>query len=258
MNPSKLIASILKMSRGLKIESFVSELAGIADLGMRSVRIIERLKEMPDSDAGYAINMIIGGHLQGRTKYKQVYLALIKNRDLAKALGKEKGQSVHSMAVQKGYEMVVELFDGPKIDKREEEDREPSALSQKLMHLTLGEKKAFARRKDFKHLEFLLHDANPPVIANLLKNPRITDREVIKIAADRNTTRGVLEEIFNNDKWLSRYRVRKALVFNRRTPLDISLSLCTFLLRQDLALIARDNKLDSHLVRKARALLEAK
>jgi hypothetical protein len=239
-------------------DMLVNELAAISDLRMRSARLIERIAMLKDPESAYALDRIIDGNIHGKPKFKQVYLALIKVRDLFKALGPDKGKGIYEEAKDKGYKLLVEMFLGPELKKAREKERESSALATKLIHMTLGEKKAFARRKDFKHLEFLMHDSNPSVIFNLLQNPRITEREVIKMASSKAAAAGVLEEIFNNNKWISRYRVKKALVFNELTPLDISLSLASFLLRQDLELIVRDGKLDPSLVSKARSILDGK
>ena len=236
----------------------VLELAGIKDISMRSLKIADLLKKLSPLEAAFALHKILEGNLHGDPKSKSAYLALIKNRSLINVLGYDKTAQIYFQAKEKGYSHVLSVLKSPLVKKKKESDREGSALSSKLMHLTLGEKKAFARRKDFKFLEFLLFDTNPSVIANVLKNPRLTEREVIRVASNKNAPRAVLEEIFSSDKWLSRYRIMKSLVFNENTPLDISLNLCSFLLKQDLKMIMGDKKLDPAIVNRAREIMAEK
>jgi hypothetical protein len=122
----------------------------------------------------------------------------------------------------------------------------------------LGEKKAFARKKGYRHLEFLLHDRDPSVISNILLNPSLTEDHVVKISSSRAAAKEILEEIFRNDRWISRYRIKKALVFNRNTPLDISINLCSFLLKKDLKYLIRESKCDPNLLLKAKEVLAGK
>lgn len=87
-------------------------------------------------------------------------------------------------------------------------------------------------------LDRLLHDRDPRVIAALLDNPRLAERDVVKIAAMRPTRAEVLACIAGHPRWATRYRVRKALAFNPATPLPLARALLPTLLHQDLVELA--------------------
>jgi len=61
--------------------------------------------------------------------------------------------------------------------------------------LTLGERKSLARRSSRFALDRLLRDPHPDVIRNVLVNPRLTEDDVVRLAARRPAFPDVLGEI---------------------------------------------------------------
>lgn len=100
--------------------------------------------------------------------------------------------------------------------------------------LPLGVRRQAARSSDRLVLDRLLHDRNHRVIALLLNNPNVVERDVIAVAARRPTRPEVLETVARHRKWSARYRVRKTLVFNPYTPNTISRQLIATLMSNDL------------------------
>ena len=70
----------------------------------------------------------------------------------------------------------------------------------------------------------------------------MTLKHVVKIACKRPTSAQVLRVVYQDQKWVNHYVVKKALINNPYTPTQISLSLLHFLLEQDLEDVA-DNML---------------
>ncbi len=104
--------------------------------------------------------------------------------------------------------------------------------------LTLGERKWLARRPDRETLQKLLGDPHPDVIARLLQSPRLTEDDVVRLAAKRPGAGAVLGEIARSTKWLHRPRVRIALVLNPATPTGVAARIIGLLLRSELELVA--------------------
>jgi hypothetical protein len=104
--------------------------------------------------------------------------------------------------------------------------------------LTLGERKALARRPDRDTMQRLLLDPHPDVIRALLSSPRITEDDVIRLAAKRPSRGDVLSEIARSIRWSHRARVRLTLALNPDTPLEMSLAFLGLLVRQELELVA--------------------
>jgi hypothetical protein len=92
-------------------------------------------------------------------------------------------------------------------------------------------------------------------VENLLRNPALTEREVLRVASRRPVHPGVLMRVFANPRWSNRYRVRKALVYNPNTPIQIALTLVTFLQGGDLSILARDPGVHALIRERARLVL---
>jgi hypothetical protein len=104
--------------------------------------------------------------------------------------------------------------------------------------LTLGERKSLARRPDRAMLERLLADPHPDVIRRVLRNPRVTEDDVLRLAARRPCHPDVQAEITREPRWMHSARVRLAVVLNPGTPVDIASRLAGLLVRQELRLVA--------------------
>jgi hypothetical protein len=100
--------------------------------------------------------------------------------------------------------------------------------------VTLGHRKSFARRTDHATLQKVLRDASPAVVKILLQNPRLTEPDVVRLAARRPTSADVQREIVAS-KFFASYAVKKALALNPSTPADIAAPLVRGLRKQDLA-----------------------
>ena len=104
--------------------------------------------------------------------------------------------------------------------------------------LTLGERKSLARRPDRDMMARLLLDPHPDVIRRLLVNPRLTEDDVVRLAAKRPCRSDVITEIARTEKWIHRGRVRLTIVLNPSTPPEIAAPIVSLLMRQELKLVA--------------------
>jgi hypothetical protein len=120
----------------------------------------------------------------------------------------------------------------------------------------LGTRISMARRPAPRVIERLMSDPDHRVIATLLRNPRLTEQEVVKLAASRRSSAPALEAIARDSRWVRRYGVALALVNNPRTPMRIALALLPGLLRQDLLEVANEGRVRPEIRDKARSLLE--
>ncbi len=116
--------------------------------------------------------------------------------------------------------------------------------------LTLGERKSMARGRRRDMLDRLLRDPDESVLTILLGNPRITEADVVRLAARRPTTAGAQRCILHNERFIARYNVKRALVLNPYTPTDLAARLVVLLTRPDQHAVAHDPSL-SDAVREA-------
>jgi hypothetical protein len=80
----------------------------------------------------------------------------------------------------------------------------------------------------------LVRDGTKLVALAVLDSPKISDAEVEKIANQRNVLEAVLRGITMKRRFMKNYGIVRNLVFNPRTPIDVSLGLMKHLLPQDL------------------------
>ncbi len=104
--------------------------------------------------------------------------------------------------------------------------------------LTLGERKSLARRPDQSMMDRLFSDPHPDVIRGLLRNPKVTEDDVIRLAARRPGRAEILTEVARSPKWVHRARIRLTLLLNPSLPLEIAAPITGLLVRQELKLVA--------------------
>jgi hypothetical protein len=105
--------------------------------------------------------------------------------------------------------------------------------------LTLGERRSLARRPNRKSFDKLLADPHPQVIRLLLQNPKLTEDDVVRLVARRPARLGVLGEVARSLRWLSRSRVRLALLLNPGTPTELCMPLLPVCKRTELLEVVR-------------------
>jgi len=104
--------------------------------------------------------------------------------------------------------------------------------------LTLGERKSLARKPNREMMDRLFRDPHPAVIRQLLVNPKVTEDDVLSLAARRPCRPDGLVQIARSPRWAHRPRIRIALILNPDTPLDVAAPLVGLLVRQELRLVA--------------------
>ncbi len=119
--------------------------------------------------------------------------------------------------------------EGPAVDER------MLATSSSGRVLTLGERRALARRPTRAAFDKLLRDPHPMVVKNLLENPRLTEDDVLRMATRRPPYPEVLAEIARHPGWSQRPRIRMAIVMNPGSPPEIAVPLVGLLIRPELA-----------------------
>ena len=121
--------------------------------------------------------------------------------------------------------------------------------------LSLGERKALARRPTRKSLEKLLADPHPAVIRALLANPKLVEDDVVRLAARRPALPAVLAEVARTTRWAHRVRVRMAIVLNPDTPVEVATPFLVLLTRPQLKEVFAAPYLSTALRSTARDLL---
>jgi hypothetical protein len=144
--------------------------------------------------------------------------------------------------------------DSPRVDPPVEEIPVPDYGAGR--ELTVGERRSLARRPDRRAFEKLLSDPHPLVLRQLMLNPKLTEDDVLVLATRRPCRIAALRQIVAVPAWLSRRRVRMAILLNPGAPSHIAMPLLILCTRQELQEIAKATDIPLVLRVSARELFE--
>lgn len=99
--------------------------------------------------------------------------------------------------------------------------------------------------------------SNAAVVRELLRNARLTEDVVVRIAARRPARPEPLVEIWRSDRWTTRPAVRRALAFNPYLPVDVGARIVPLLSRAELIELSKDSSVHPSLKEQATVLLVA-
>lgn len=133
--------------------------------------------------------------------------------------------------------------------KREEAEAKRGSALQKISKLDVKGRIQLAMKGNKEERSILIRDGTKIVALAVLDSPKITDGEVEAFASQKNVLEAVLRGIPLKRRFAKHYPVIRNLVFNPRTPMDLSLSLMKHILVNDLRHLS-GNKEVSDTVRK--------
>lgn len=126
---------------------------------------------------------------------------------------------------------------------------------QMSMEMAVAEKIKMAMTGDKEWRTLFLKDANKLVSSAALKNPRITEGEVLTVAKNKSSSDELIRLITLNREWLKNYEIKRALVYHPRTPLPKALRFMNTLGEKDIKNIAKSRGIAQVLVNNARRML---
>lgn len=236
-------------------EKLVYDLASTMENSARTTLIAKKLSKLKPRTIVMVIDEICRRAEEKAPRYQEALFSLLDIPNMTSVLGYEKMSEVYLYSKEIGCERVARLLGNPPPRKKRHSEYD-FVEGQVLDHITLGEKRGLAKASKRDTLDRLIYDPDPHVIRSLLNNPRITERDVLKMASKRPTSGEVLTEIFSNKKWSERYSIKKALVKNPFTPTRLSLGLVNFMLVQDLKEISKDGTIHPSIRKAAEDILK--
>ena len=239
------------------VDRFLGKALTVQERQMRALALVRRLRRI---DVHLCFGLLEG--LLDRAARKlgnaqELLLDLTTARPLVGALGYDKARRVYELAARRGRLDVARMLLSPEAPAHR--DVALSFLAkqnEKMPDQSLGWRKKLARGTDRMKIDRLLFDRSPQVVALLMDNPRIIERDVIRIAAMRPTNPANLAEVFRHPRWVKRYRIKVALACNPWTPIDIALSCVPHMMLPQLQYIAGNGKIHDSVRDAARGLLE--
>ncbi len=209
-------------------------LLGLPSLSLRRGRLKEYLEHTPIEVAAQTLDALCEAGERGEVGAREVLFPLVlmivdaPTGELWPALRSEAcGQALLSLA-------RLLQFEAPDLASDASEADCPVPDYGGGRELTLGERRSIARRSPRGRIECLLLDPHPMVIEELLRNPRLTEDDLVRLASRRPARISVLTALLRAPRWLTSERIRLSVLFNPGAPTCITVPLTALCSRQHL------------------------
>jgi len=146
--------------------------------------------------------------------------------------------------------------DEKKLDEKAEvASGKPTSVWDRVRALTYAEKIILATKTDRSERAVLIQENDPQILYYLLKNPRITTEEVLRIARMTSMSPMVADQIAKTTQWSTNQEIRSALVNNPRTAPALALRLLATLSEPEIRQIAKSTAVSQALKQSAMRIL---
>lgn len=136
------------------------------------------------------------------------------------------------------------------------EDDEKFLSKYKAVQLMgIAEKIKMALSGDKEWRAILVKDSNKLVSGSVIKNPRITEAEILTLIKSGIQNDEIMRLICANKEWIKSYKMRKALVENNRTPVQNAIRYLGTMNEKDLSSLAKSKNIASVISTMAKRLL---
>lgn len=132
------------------------------------------------------------------------------------------------------------------------------SLTSKIAKMSIPEKIKLALKGNKSARMILIKDPNKQISINVLSNPKITEDEISFIVKNKATPDHIIREIARNNTWMNNYNILRDLMFNPKTPLEISMSQLSRMSVSDLEKLAKSRDVPSVLKNQALRMFTAK
>lgn len=140
-------------------------------------------------------------------------------------------------------------------EKAEIADGKQTSVWDRIRALTYAEKIILATKTDRSERAVLIQENDPQILYYLLKNPRITTEEVLRIARMTSISAMVADQIAKTSQWSTNQEIRSALVNNPRTAPSLALKLLPTLPESEIRHIAKSTAVSQALKQSAMRIL---
>ena len=138
----------------------------------------------------------------------------------------------------------------------EEADQEGLSKYQIALELKVAEKIKMGLTGDKEWRTLMIKQSNKLIQAAVLKNPRITDGEVLMIAKNKTSSEDLIRMILLNKEWMKFYEIKKALITHPKTPPPKAMRLVPMLTMKDIKELAKSRQVSTLVSTAARKELE--
>jgi len=258
LNPSVSDSTIVYLAETLHIQSLIDLIASNQERILRSADIVEALSKN---------HSISRSTLDRVISFFRLYLD--KKGEVPEFLGgdesdqeasEEQVEEVKSAVMEEVQESFLDGigFSEDLVEESEEDIGE--TRRENLLHIikqmNIAERVKLAILGNKEARTILVRDPNRIVSGAVLKNPRLTDMEIINIAQSKTVDEDILREISMARRWAKIYQVKVALVNNPKTPSHVSLNLIRHLRDRELRGLLGNKNLPGVITSTARKIMQ--
>jgi len=138
----------------------------------------------------------------------------------------------------------------------EEAEREGMSKYQIAMELKVSEKIKMGLTGDKEWRSLMIKESNKLIQGAVMKNPRITDGEVLMVVKNKTCSDEIIRAVLLNKEWLKNYEIKKALVVHPKTPPPKAMRFVSFLTMRDIKDLAKSRQVSRIVSTAARKELE--
>lgn len=137
-------------------------------------------------------------------------------------------------------------------------DEEGFSKYQLALEMGVSAKIKMALTGDKEWRSIFLKDSNKLVNTAVLKNPRVTDGEILAVAKNKTSSEELIRIILVNKDWMKLTAVRSALVSHPKTPVAAAMRFMNSLTEKELKELGRSKSVSQVVVAAARRTLSEK
>ena len=235
------------------VEKTIADISALPEQTMRLKALASRLKTLGPYGAARFLDLLYkvdDDRVAGR-----VLPVLVNPEGLKGELGAKGFKATFLASIELGLTRVSRLFTDlpPHKEGIAGYDKEEEA---RMESMSLGRRRSLSKSFKKDNLDRLLSDPDPVVITNLLDNPRLTEKDVLKIASKRPNSPAILKLVAVHRRWSKRLAVKRAVAMNPYTPPRTALGLLDAMLTQDLSCVSADLTLHAQVRAHATEILE--
>ncbi|RII25196.1 MAG: hypothetical protein CXR31_15035 [Geobacter sp.] len=236
---SEAIKSLRQIPESVAVE--------IADSSETSAKVIELLARLFHDNQDLATRLVVHPRIDMQTMF---FLAQKGVAGAAAALKEMEPEDEAELEEVETEEVETEGEEEP-----EPEDEEFQSKYQMAQSMGVSEKIKMALTGDKEWRSILVKDPNKLVCGSVIKNPRISDGEILNLVKAGVQSDEIMRLICANKEWTKNYQIRKALAENNKTPLPNALRYISTLTEKDLATLAKSKNVSNVISTQARRIL---
>ncbi len=132
------------------------------------------------------------------------------------------------------------------------------SVYQYIQTIKTGQKIKLALKGNKEARNILIKESNKVISSAVVKNPRITDSEILNICQNRSINDEILRLVCQKPEWVKHYSIQAALANNPKTPFQLGLRFTRMLTANDLKKLSKNKNAPSQLQKTAKELYEKK